>query len=533
MDPIAVDVPKPTNPLLGLGNRPAAPATAKPEPKTEPAKPPFTSPSTVAPPTEDVWLAAKIAALFGFAPTRRNGLVLTAAVCSLVAGFAAVKWLAPKPTAKEGTQPLVAEAKKDEPRKEDPKKEEPKPALPVPSLTETRTPETPLPALPVIAPPAAPVVPPAAPSTTVILPTIPSTPVAPPAAPSSSVIPPKLPAVPPVVPPSGADGFIPAGSSKTAPPSEPIIPPALPVIVPASGQEPPKPAVPPAVPPTTPSVPPVVPPTTPSVPAVPPTTPSVPTVPPTAPELPAVPPSVPPSTPSTTIPPAALPTVPPTTPSTPSAAIPPAMLPTVPTSTPSGTLPPAMLPTVPPSTPSIEPKPMTIEYTKPIGTPDVKPSVPERAPVTSFDVDLHDPKAGETYASISKDFYNDAKYAAALQEYNARRPIQGGFKVEVPPIHVLKKRYPQLIGSVVPAGGSARPTDPWGPSTESTPAFRPTGPRTFTVPTGGMTMGAIARDTLGSPTRWREIYDINPQLSPGDVLPAGTVVKIPETKPNN
>jgi len=153
-------------------------------------------------------------------------------------------------------------------------------------------------------------------------------------------------------------------------------------------------------------------------------------------------------------------------------------------------------------------------------------------------VDLYDPRQNDTYTTISKEFYNDAKYAAALQEYNGRRPLQSGQHVEVPPIHVLKKRYAQMIGAVVPASGTsslppAKAGDPWGPSTEATPAFRPTGQRTFTVPTGGMTMGAVARDTLGSPSRWREIYDLNPQLSPGEVLPAGTVVKIPgDVKPN-
>src|SRR5439155_5883814 len=105
----------------------------------------------------------------------------------------------------------------------------------------------------------------------------------------------------------------------------------------------------------------------------------------------------------------------------------------------------------------------------------------------------------------------------ALQAYNGNRPLQGGMHVEVPPIHVLKKRYPQLIGGVTPV--SAKTGDGWGPANEASPAFRPSGQRTFTVPTGGMTMGAIARDTLGSQYRWRDIYDLNPSLSPGDVLP--------------
>jgi nucleoid-associated protein YgaU len=165
-----------------------------------------------------------------------------------------------------------------------------------------------------------------------------------------------------------------------------------------------------------------------------------------------------------------------------------------------------------------------------MGSPEVKPSpTPDRAAQTSFDVDLHEPKQGDTYSSVSKDFYNDVKYAQALQAYNGNRPLQGGMHVEVPPIHILKKRYPQMIAGAVPAvtTAGAKSGDGWGPAGQASPAFRASGQRTFTVPTGGLTMGAIARDTLGSQYRWRDIYDLNPALSPGDVLPAGTVVKIP------
>ena len=209
--------------------------------------------------------------------------------------------------------------------------------------------------------------------------------------------------------------------------------------------------------------------------------------------------------------------IPPTTPGAP----PPPSLSAIPATSPG------MLPAVPSLVP--EPtKPLTIDYTKTVGSTEVKPVVvPDRAAQTSFDVDLHEPKKDDTYATISREFYNDVKYAAALQEFNGRRPLQTSVRMEVPPIHVLKKRYPQLIGSVVPASGTVKPGDPWGPSTEATPAFRPSGQRTFTVPTGGMTMTSVARDTLGSSNRWRDIYDLNPALSPGDVLPAGTVVKIP------
>ena len=175
-------------------------------------------------------------------------------------------------------------------------------------------------------------------------------------------------------------------------------------------------------------------------------------------------------------------------------------------------------------------KPLRIEYTKPMTLPE---ATPDRAASTTYDVDLYEPTKADTYGTICREFYNDAKYAAALAEYNGRRALQGGVRVEVPPIHILKKGYPQLIGAtaVVPASGTVlpapKPADPWQPSGESTPAFRPTGQRTFTVPTGGLRMGEIARETLGSPTKWSAIWDLNPQLSTSEVITAGTVVKIP------
>ena len=77
--------------------------------------------------------------------------------------------------------------------------------------------------------------------------------------------------------------------------------------------------------------------------------------------------------------------------------------------------PPAVAPPAPPA--GIEsvtpPKPMTLGFTKPAGAIDPKPTAtgPERAAATSYDVDLHEPRQGDSYESISREFYNDTKYA--------------------------------------------------------------------------------------------------------------------------
>jgi hypothetical protein len=539
MDPIAIDVPK-VSPSF------PKPAVAAAPVKPEPAKPPFTP---AAPPAEakPATITGKIAEVLGL---RKNGKILAAAGASLLVGYGVVKYIAPRPQVAETSQPLVAEASKqpENPKAEAPKAEEKK--VPKPGVTETRVPDGPGPGFVIPLPPTSPAGSPSIPATLPMIPSSPAPAVVAPVLPeaavspaaSKSLVPEIAPpafstAVPPIMPASGIEA--PKGPAvppapvaelpkvpTSAPAELPKVPTGVPVVelpsVP-SGLPMPSSVVPPSVVPT--------PPTT-ELPKVP--TSSLPTPPTT--ELPKVPTSslpmpssvVPPSplTELPKVPVSGLPVTPPAT-ELPKAAtsVPPAELPKTPPSSvvPPSVVPPAVLPTMP------EPsKPLTIEYTKPATLPEAKPvTQPERTATTTYDVDLYEPTKSDTYATISKDFYNDAKFAAALAEYNGRRALQGGVRVEVPPIHVLKKRHPQLIGAaVVPASGSVPSKDPWGPSTEGTPV-KAAPPRTFTVPSGGLRMAEIAREVLGSPTRWSDLYDANPQLSPSEVLPAGTVLKIP------
>lgn len=174
---------------------------------------------------------------------------------------------------------------------------------------------------------------------------------------------------------------------------------------------------------------------------------------------------------------------------------------------------------------------------RPAGT-EVRPVVAERPAQTSFDVDVYEPRAGDTYEAVAREFYHDTRYARALQEYNARRPIQPGRSVDVPPLSVLRQRYATMIGT--PATPTNRPTTgtvpagEWGPAnppkaaTETAPTFRPAGggSQTFKVPPGGMTLKAVARQTLGTDGRWGELYELNPQVDPNAVA-ADTVLKLP------
>jgi hypothetical protein len=178
----------------------------------------------------------------------------------------------------------------------------------------------------------------------------------------------------------------------------------------------------------------------------------------------------------------------------------------------------------------------TAVYTKPSGSPEVQPNVPLTAPKTDFDVDLYEPKLNDSYESISLEFYNDKRYAAALKAHNRNQALTGGRMVEVPPIYILKKKFPGQVGTVTPVGGTGgtpSSAPQWAPAGEpSTPVparAAGTSRGTYVVPAGnGMTMLNVAKLTLGSEQRWRDIYDLNPSIRfPGDVLPPGTELKLP------
>ncbi|MBY0459565.1 MAG: hypothetical protein K2V38_19770, partial [Gemmataceae bacterium] len=164
----------------------------------------------------------------------------------------------------------------------------------------------------------------------------------------------------------------------------------------------------------------------------------------------------------------------------------------------------------------------------------VKPQVTELAPRTSYDEDLHEPRRDDTYESISKELYHDAKYAAALRAYNDNKPLAGMPFVKVPPTYVLTRKYPNLLGGTGGgAGGRTNPSLP-APSTTPTganweaPAARPSGGGSvrYVLPRA-MTLKDVARATLGSEQRWNDVYDLNPAFRADQSLPAGSELRLP------
>jgi len=499
MDPIAVDLP-------------AAPKPAAPKPDAAAAKP-----------------FGLLGALTSF--SRKQAVGACVAALSLGAGVAVVKYstpAAPEKAAEKQPPPETAKA----PPKADPPAvpfgppgvgpsspgvsmlpfNSQLPAGPAPIVPSTAPTAMPLPATlpaPVVTPEFGPSPPSFAPRVLPdVAPVVPPLPAVPPLTPadyrnppSGYPAPPVVPAVPPatlpplplvVVPISGIDGkTVPPPAAPQAPAALPQ-PPGLPA-APAKVDLPPLPSVAPsALPaaPLLPSAPSVVPPTAPAV------VPTLPTAPPQVPTAPAVAP-VPPATvfgpPVTPRPPAVVPDLP-------------AALPTPPGFSPA--------PALPPTPPALVPTPPAFTPTPPALVPTVTPAAGVRAPQTSFDVDMHEPRAGDTYESISKSFYNDARYGGALAAYNQSRPLTAGRAVDVPPVHVLRQRHGQLVG-----GTTAAATDP-------TPTFRPGGKR-YVVPAGGMSLGTVAQRTLGSQARWREIYDLNPGVASPELVAAGTDLRLP------
>lgn len=299
----------------------------------------------------------------------------------------------------------------------------------------------------------------------------------------------------------------------------------------------------------------------PELPAIPstfPTTPASPAAPATPPPGGALPPpgglEIPVGPTSPTAPPSTPPATPPATPFT----TPPAALPPIPGSgVPTGN---STLPAIPvgPATPPASPSPgvfppttppgsgtgVRIDSVKPPGSASVQPiGVNERSPSTSFDVDLHEAKTGETYESISREFYNDVKYARALAEFNRRKPLQNNGPVEVPPVHVLKKQFPQLVGTaapVTPASGTG-PAPNWGaagapPAPQPDPTFRAaaTAKRSYTVSRAGMTLRDVAKELYGDERRWRDLYEANTQITAADeALRVGAEIKLPTGTPRS
>lgn len=563
-DPIAVDTPsRPSYSRSVPPDAPALPPAPSPvsAPKVEPPRPTpaVAVTAAVAAPVVPVPLAtaaAPAAGSFMAQFTKKQLLIGAAAALSLAAGIGAVRMMFP---AKDAPTPVVASAGD--------KVQLTSPPAPAASNKVDKAPaveERPPPRFEPLVPAAhaAPIQPPGA------LPFPPPTihPDPPPLpTPDFGALPGPAPAAPPAPLPLYQP---PASNFGGAPPVPPpaadfaLSPLPTPNLLPIGASEPPK--TPPATPPT-PALPPIPAPAPGMVLPVPPA-PSVaadttkPLIPPpggfapVVPQPPAGAPMLP--APTTFTPGGAIPPVMPAKPDAPAPAVPEPTLTPIPAPTPggAGAVAPSIFPApsegpkielkptpqpdfkpvpeVKPPQPEFNSQPPAVEppgalgtptgFTKPAGATEAKPDPPAFAPKTTFDVDVYDPRAGDTYDTISQEFYNDKRFGAALKTFNKSQPLQGGRYVNVPPVHVLKRQFPATGGAEERAPSSAAQ---WG-TAPARPAA--SGGNVFVVPRGGLTLEEVAKRTMGDTQRWRDIYDLNPQVTNTRApVAAGTELKLP------
>ena len=187
---------------------------------------------------------------------------------------------------------------------------------------------------------------------------------------------------------------------------------------------------------------------------------------------------------------------------------------------------PATLPAPPPDTRVLE-----LPATPAFGIVDVprEPLRPVPTPTgevrTDYDVDLHPAQAGQTYESISKQHYGDAKYADALRASNKNRD-PGREEIQLPPTHVLRKftggtRTPAAANPIAPASGET-----WSPSPATAPRPAAVG-RSYTVLKDDTTFRDLAGMLLNDRNKYKRISDLNPTIDANAKLNKGDKIAVP------
>lgn len=206
--------------------------------------------------------------------------------------------------------------------------------------------------------------------------------------------------------------------------------------------------------------------------------------------------------------------------------------------------------TTPSIVPTSNPKTDTAVTPAALPSPDSTPVTSAsntEAPRTDYDVDLHSPRSGETFEAISRQHYGDEKYAEALRLFNAGRAPGSGAAIQVPPMYVLRRQYPQAIGTNR-SSPPAYPSAPTSPPNQYLPERRvergatpaalsagnvqwspAPGNRTgaYTVPRAGMKLWDVAEEVYGDRRDWERVWRSNPQIDPNTPLPEGAQLRLP------
>jgi LysM domain len=168
-----------------------------------------------------------------------------------------------------------------------------------------------------------------------------------------------------------------------------------------------------------------------------------------------------------------------------------------------------------------------------------RPLAPSPAPppvttqVISYEEVRHTLASGETFESLSKEFYNTDSYAKALQMWNQNHPrasdamardgsIVAGDKIFIPPAAQLEQHYASVITNVKPA---PRPSGAVQTSfTGAVPSATDFG---YYKVVKDESVEVIARATLGTSDRANDLLRLNPNLRAGQSVTAGTRLLLP------
>ena len=177
--------------------------------------------------------------------------------------------------------------------------------------------------------------------------------------------------------------------------------------------------------------------------------------------------------------------------------------------------------------------PATMENREPRTIPVV---TAVRRNAKDFDEDLHEPKPGDNYAMISKKYYDDAGYAAALAEYNKSNPTNNKM-VRIPPLWVLEQNHAKAmpVGNIRTTSMTAPANDrrdnaPPPPNAESREESKSSpfnGMRVYTVARPGETLRSIAQNQLGNANAWKSVKDYNISVDENAELSPGTKLYMP------
>jgi hypothetical protein len=187
--------------------------------------------------------------------------------------------------------------------------------------------------------------------------------------------------------------------------------------------------------------------------------------------------------------------------------------------------------------------------TSPPAAPDSRPRPPIELSVDSYEEEWYLCRDRDTFRLISEKFYYSPKYERALLLYNRdRQPgnpglttdspiLRGGDRVLVPPARILERRFPAEVSNAAASSPSAPPptfNDPPRPGTNQpivqmgTPQAlgNPKDP-VYRVRGSGETLQEIARRTMGDSRKWDRIFRLNPTLNPNQLIPGGTLLRLP------